>query len=484
MEPLLSVAEMQRVDALSADRVDDLMNAAGFSVAMSAAVMGAGYGSEVHVLVGRGNNGGDGYVAARHLARRGAVVTVHYNGIPAPDSASWRAMAAAQRAGIRLRPIGGVVEGDLVVDALFGTGIRGELPAAVVPWTATDMPVLSVDVPSGMSGDTGLADGPAFRAQRTATFHMLKAGHLLGDGPDRCGTVDLYDIGLHGGEAAMWRFTDDDVVTCSRPRTMHKWSAGAVATIGGTPGLTGAAVLAARAAIASGAGVSAILTTARIAQTYEVIAPDIVAISAGDRDSWDADSAAAALSVIDRFGSLIVGPGLEPADARFVEYLAERFAGTLILDAGALNALQNVEALASRVGGTVLTPHAGEFKRLTGSTPSPMAVSELSARSGAVVVAKGNPTFVAAEGRLVIVDSGGPELATIGTGDVLAGMIGAFSACGVPLSDAAATAAHLHGLAGRSLAERETVSAPALVWEIGATLANVTSSVADPRRAQ
>jgi NAD(P)H-hydrate epimerase len=482
MEPVLSVAEMQRVDAMSADQVDALMDAAGFSVAMSAAVMGAAYGTDVHVLAGSGNNGGDGYVAARYLSRRGVAVIVHHNGIPVPDTVAWRAMRAAQTAGVRVQPMGAVVDGDLIVDALYGTGFRGELPAVAVPWTAAEIPVLSVDIPSGVSGDTGMASGPAFRAQRTATFHMLKTGHMLGDGPDRCGTVDLYDIGLRGGEPAMWRFTDADVVTCARPRTAHKWSVGAVATIGGTPGLTGAALLAARAAIASGAGMSAILTTSGTAAAYETMAPDLVAIRACDLDSWD-DDASQILSHLERFGSLIVGPGLEPANAHFVAHLAEGFSGTLILDAGALNALENLDVLAKRSGGTVLTPHAGEFKRLTGSAPSPGTVRELAERAGAVVVAKGSPTIVAGEGHLVVVDSGGPELATIGTGDVLAGMIGAFTACGIPLIEAGASAAHLHGVAGRTLADRETVSAPALVWEIGATLSTFTSTSVDPRRA-
>lgn len=482
MEPVLSVAEMQRVDALSLDRVDALMDAAGFSVAISAAVMGAAYGSQVQVLTGAGNNGGDGYVAARYLLRRGVAVTVRHNGVPARDTAAWRAMRSAHAAGVRMEPLGDVVEGDLVIDALYGTGFRGALPDVAIPWTATDIPVLSVDIPSGVSGDTGMATGPAFSAQRTATFHTLKTGHLLGDGPDRCGTIDLYDIGLRGGEPKMWRFTDEDVATCARPRTAHKWSAGSVATIGGTPGLTGAALLAARSAIASGAGMSAILTTSGTASTYEAMAPDLVAIRACDLDSWG-DDASGALSHLDRFDSLIVGPGLEPADPRFVAQLADGFAGTLILDAGALNSMEHLDVIAKRTGSTVLTPHAGEFRRLTGSVPGPEAVRDLAARSDAVVVAKGNPTIVADERRLVIVDSGGPELATIGTGDVLAGIIGAFTACGIPAFDAAASAAYMHGVAGNSLAEREVLSAPALVWEIGATLSGFTSSVVDPRRA-
>ena len=216
--------------------------------------MGAAYGATVHVLAGRGNNGGDGYVAARYLSRRGVAVTVHHNGVPAPDTVAWRAMRAADRSGVRIQPLGDVIDGSIIVDALYGTGFRGDLPAVAAPWATTDIPVLSVDIPSGVSGDTGIAEGQAFRAQRTATFHMLKTGHLLGDGPDRCGVIDLYDIGLRGGEPSVWRFTDADVARCTRLRTDHKWSVGAVATLGGTPGLTGAALLAARSAIVSRTG--------------------------------------------------------------------------------------------------------------------------------------------------------------------------------------------------------------------------------------
>jgi len=480
MEPVLTVAEMQRVDAMALDRADALMDAAGFSVAMSAAAMGASYGTVVHVLAGRGNNGGDGYVAARYLARRGVAVSVHHNGLPDSDSVSGRALQAALREGIRIEPLSGVVAGDLIIDALYGTGFRGALPAVAIPWTETGIPILSVDIPSGVSGDTGAATGPAFHAQRTATFHTLKTGHLLGDGPDLCGVTDLYDIGLTGGEPAMWRFTNADVDPCLRQRTAHKWSVGAVASVGGTPGLTGAAVLAARAAIAAGAGMSAILTTSGTAQAYEIMAPDIVAILASGSERWG-DDASEALSHLERFGSLIVGPGLEPAHARFVAGLVAGFTGTLILDAGALNVLDEGDLASRRSSGTVLTPHAGEFKRLTGSIPTPDSVRALAARTGAVVVAKGNPTLIAGDGHLIVVDSGGPELATMGTGDVLAGMIGALTACGMPMIEAAATAAHLHGVAGRSLADKETVSAPALVWEIGATLSGFTSNDADPR---
>ena len=469
MERILSVAAMIEVDASSQRPVDHLMDAAGYGVALSAASMGIGYASVVHVLAGSGNNGGDGYVAARYLRRRGAAVTVHALSAPKAGSPAARAADAAVRAGVRVISLGGVHSGDLVIDALFGTGFRGKLPGEVLPWIESGIAVLAVDVPSGVSGDTGTVEGPAFTAKRTATFHALKTGHVLGEGPDRCGEIDVYDIGLEGGTPAMYRFATRDVVVPHRARTAHKWSAGAVATIGGVPGLTGAALLAARSAIVSGAGVSSILTTAATVSAYESLAPDLVTIQASESSSWR-DHASEVLALMGRYDTLVLGPGLEPVSSVFVERIIRQFDGTVVVDAGALNALPRWDVLGERTGPTVITPHAGEFKRLTGDEPTPEAARWLHDATGAVVVLKGNPTFVTGEDQLVV-DTGGPELATIGTGDVLAGMIGAFTASGIPTLNAVAGAAYLHGLAGSRLASRQTVTAPDLIREVGVVVA-------------
>jgi NAD(P)H-hydrate epimerase len=480
MEPILSVAAMIDVDASSHRSVDELMDAAGFSVALSAAAMGVGYASVVHVLVGKGNNGGDGYVAARYLRRRGAAVTVHAYGEPEDGTPVARAAAAAKRAGVRVVPISKASDGDLVVDALFGTGFRGSLPDEVLPWVETGVPVLAVDVPSGLSGDTGIAEGPTFTATRTATFHALKTGHVLGEGPDRCGAVDVYDIGLEGGDPSMYRYTLGDVVVPTRARAVHKWSAGAVATIGGVPGLTGAALLAARSAIAAGSGVSSILTTAATVSAYEALAPDLITIQASESNNWR-DHASEVLALIGRYDTLILGPGLEPVSAVFVEKVIRQFDGTIVVDAGALNALARWDSLGDRAGPTVVTPHAGEFQRLTGDDPTPQASRWLNEATGAVVVLKGNPTFVTGDEQIVV-DVGGPELATIGTGDVLAGMIGAFTAAGIPTLDAVASAVYLHGAAGARLAARQIVTAADLVSEVAVVVADLKRGAALPGR--
>ncbi|MCL1598694.1 MAG: NAD(P)H-hydrate dehydratase, partial [Actinomycetia bacterium] len=304
----------------------------------------------------------------------------------------------------------------------------------------------------------------------------LKTGHVLAEGPDRCGAVDVYDIGLEGGTPAMYRYTSRDLTVPFRHRTAHKWSAGAVATVGGVPGITGAAVLAARSAIASGAGVSSILTTAATVAAYETLAPDLVTIQASESSSWR-DHASEVLSLMDRYDTLILGPGLEPVSSVFVERIVRQFDGTVIVDAGALNALARWDVLGERAGPTVITPHAGEFKRLTGDEPTPEAARWLHDATGAIVVLKGNPTFVTGEDQIVV-DTGGPELATIGTGDVLAGMIGAFTAAGIPTLEAVASATYLHGLAGSRLGSRQTVTAPDLVREAAVVVAEVAHEAA------
>lgn len=468
MQPILSVAEMRRVDAETTADIDRLMDMAGYGVALSAAQMGAGYGCRVHVIVGRGNNGGDGYVAARYLVRRGATVVAHQVGEPEPDTPAGRALVAAASSGVTIKPIGPPESGDLLIDAFVGTGFRGELPDTVVLWTQVPYPVLAVDVPSGIDGDTGYAPGPVFRANRTASFHMYKTGHFLGDGPDLCGAVDLYDIGLEGGEPDMYLMTGTDVVVPERSRTANKWTAGSVGVIGGVPGLTGAALFAARGAMASGAGASVLFTTAATAPAYAAMAPEIPTMQASETSSWR-NHASEVLALLARFDVLVIGPGLEPVASEFVEHILEGFNGPAVVDAGALKALTGLGVLAARAAPTVLTPHGGEFKRLTGLDPGPATARWLADESGSVVLMKGNPTLVVSD-TTVVVDTGGPELATIGTGDVLAGMIASFLANDIDPAVAAASAAYLHGVAGARVASRNLVTPSELLDEVSSVV--------------
>jgi hydroxyethylthiazole kinase-like uncharacterized protein yjeF len=467
MRPIITPAESNRLDMASAEPVAVLMERAGLGVALAAVEMGVGYGSRVSILTGRGNNGGDGYVAARYLAGRGVAVTVHSLGFPKGDHAPARKEAhAAVRAGVRVETLGSPVASDLVIDALFGVGFHGELPESIVPWTRVDTPVLAVDVPSGLDATAGTVDGAAFTARRTVTFHALKTGHVLGEGPDRSGEISVVDIGLSVERPELLLCEEDDAPRPVRERTAHKWSAGSVLVVGGSPGLTGAAMLAARAALHAGAGAAAIAAPGELQPIYAALSAGVMSFPVGDGVRFTETDITAVLNRADRYDVMVLGPGLGPVPEGFVSGLVAGWDGGLLLDADGLNALSGVDALVARTAPTVLTPHPGEFRRLTGSGPTYEAASALSATTGDVVLLKGSPTFVVGPDRWVVT-TGGPELATIGTGDVLSGAIGAYWAGGLDAATAARSGAFWHGIAGKRLAERRTVTAEGLALEIG-----------------
>ncbi len=478
MKPVITPAESARLDANSPVPVATLMERAGVAVAVAAAGMGAGYGRRVAVLAGPGNNGGDGYVAARHLARRGAAVAVHALGYPRGDGGPARAAAlAAVDEGVRVLPLDRPQPADLVIDALFGAGFRGELPAGAAAWARAGGRVLAVDVPSGLDAATGEVRGAAFTAERTVTFHALKVGHLLGEGPDRSGEITVADIGLPpypdpphlagpGAGPELLLCEQEDAPLPARARTDHKWSAGAVLVVGGSPGLTGAPLLAARAALHFGAGSVAIACPGALAPLYEAMAPGLMTAAVGAGHRFDPSDLADLLERARRYDVLALGPGLGPDMDKFVAGLVEGWEGKLVVDADGLNALPPPRSVARRTGETILTPHGGEFRRMTGHPPGYEAAFDHARRARAVVLLKGNPTL-AVGGEKWVITSGGSELATIGTGDVLTGMVSALWAQGLGAEAAARSAAYWHGRAGAALAETETVTAERLATAIG-----------------
>ncbi|HEX5630702.1 MAG TPA: NAD(P)H-hydrate dehydratase, partial [Acidimicrobiia bacterium] len=423
------------------------------------------YGTRVIVLTGTGNNGGDGWVAARHLRRRGVDVTVRSLGYPKGDTSPRRLAAiAAIHDGVPVSPVGDPEPADLVIDALFGSGFHGTLPDVVVPWTEHPAPVLAVDLASGLDGTTGAAEGAVFRATRTVTFGALKTGHLIGVGPDVSGEVEVVDIGL-GGESPEWLLCEDaDSEVPARPRTAHKWSAGAVGVVGASPGIAGAAVLAARSALNFGAGAVRLIVPGGVAATVAAMDPGLLTTAVRTGDRFAAADVAAVIAAAERCDVLAIGPGLGETTG-FVSGLLAAWSGPVVLDADAIAAV-TVDQLAGRKAPTVITPHAGEFARLTGETASPAAAAALAERTGCVVLLKGSPTFVMGAERWVVT-AGTQALATIGTGDVLTGMVAALQARGMPAAAAARAAAHRHGRAGRNLESTTTVTATALVDEIG-----------------
>ncbi len=468
MKPVLTAAQSAALDEASDEPVEVLMERAGLAVALAAVDMGIGYGSRIVVLAGPGNNGGDGYVAARYLHQRGVSVEVLALAEPRASGAKW-AEGTARMAGVRVRPWTDPYPVDLIIDALFGAGFRGNLPDGTIPWARASQRVLAVDVPSGLNATDGTSGGTTFRAERTVTFQTPKVGHFVGIGPDVSGRIDVVDIGLPDGEAEFYQCESTDAPLPGRARTVHKWSAGSLAVVGGAPGMTGAALLAAWSALGAGAGSVSIVSPASARPIYAAAAPGVLTHSVGHGDVFLTEHAVEVLDYADRFDVLAVGPGLGKGVEGFVRVLLERWPGPLVLDADGINALPDIERLATRSAPTIITPHAGEFRRLTGRDAGYLEAAALAREAGVVVVLKGNPTFVAGD-EVFVVDTGGPELATIGTGDVLTGMIAAFLASGMASEVAARSAAYWHGRAGASLAERENVTATALAAEVGKVL--------------
>lgn len=442
------------------------MERAGLAVAVAAAQVGAGYGRRVLVLAGPGNNGGDGYVAARHLLERGAAVEVRAFGDPKSEVSAHMA-SEARRAGIPIAALEEPEPADLIIDALFGVGFRGSLPKALQAWTATGADVVAVDVPSGLDAATGRVEGAAFEAVRTVTFQALKTGHLVEEGPDRCGRVDVVDIGLPLAEPDLWLCEETDAPRPERPRRAHKWSVGAVLVVGGSPGISGAALLAARSALLGGAGSVGIACPGQLQAWYETMSPGLLTFGLGKGERLSSSDLDDLLAAAGRFDVLAVGPGLGDEAGDLMAGLLERWEGPLVLDADGINALAR-PALLRRPGSTIVTPHEGEFARLTGWEANHHNAARLAKETDAVVLLKGNPTFVMGpRSPGWVITTGGPELASIGTGDVLTGLVAAFRSRGLGDLEAARSAAYWHGRAGSALASRGTVTAEALAEEVG-----------------
>lgn len=447
MKPVLTAAEYRRVDKAWQGDLAAAMDRAGHAVALAAVRHGAGYGKRVAVLAGPGNNGGDGYVAARYLKRRGAFVKVRALGEPGTEVAE-RASAATRADGIEVVELGRPDPGtDLVIDALFGGGVRGRLPLSVVNWMDTPAPVVAVDFPTGLDADTGEVSQRAFRAVETVTFGAMKTGHVMGRGPEHCGVVTLADIGIEGGEPSFFIAEEEDAARPARDRKTHKWDAGAVLVVGGSTGMVGASIFAGRSALAFGAG-SVVVASPRSDLIHQ-IAPELPTLEFDDAEER-----------LDRFDVVIAGPGLAEGDASAARPLIAK-AEKVILDAGGLTP-EMLSAAGEGGGEVVVTPHSGEFARLAGHGGGAYAARALARRHGVLVLLKGNPTMVTDGGKPVLVRTGGPELASIGTGDVLAGMIGALWARGLDARDAAISGAYWHGVAASEMARWGTVTADRL----------------------
>ncbi|HEY1933471.1 MAG TPA: NAD(P)H-hydrate dehydratase [Acetobacteraceae bacterium] len=390
------------------------------------------------VLCGPGNNGGDGYVAARLLAQQGWPVAV---AALAPPRAGSDAAAAARHwhGPVAAFTPAEAARAGLVIDAVFGAGLARDVAGEVADTLRAARQVVAVDVPSGVDGATGAVRGYAPQAVLTVTFFRLKPGHLLLPGRDLCGEPVLADIGMPAGVLGEPRTFLNAPGLWELPRPApdgHKYSRGHVTVLGGAA-MTGAARLAADAARRAGAGMVTIAAQGR-GDVYRAGAPGLI-VSEAPLPELLADA---------RRHVWVCGPGLgvDAAKAALPALLAAR--RTVVVDADALTAFaDDPEGLR---GAAVLTPHAGEFARVFGAAGDDRLAAARAAavRTGAVVLLKGSDTIIAApDGRAAINASAPPWLATAGAGDVLAGMIAGLLAQGLPAWGAAAAAAFLHGRA-------------------------------------
>ena len=471
---LVTVAGMRAVDAEAIARGTTgfaLMRRAGTAVAARAEIM-AGEGGEILVLCGPGNNGGDGFIAAQELVEAGYPVSLRLlgdrsllKGDAALAAAAWSGDAAP------LDEAGDWSGFTLIIDALFGAGLSRDLDGvaaqAIARAEAARVPILSVDVPSGIDGDTGAVRGATMRATETVTFVAAKPGHLLLPGRSHLGRLHVVDIGTGPesldaglgatGPAILRNGPDWWGKDLPRPgEASHKFTRGHVVVLSGPAYKTGAARMAARAALRVGAGlVSMASPTSALAEN----AAHLTAImlrpceTADDLDDLLAD---------ERLNAILAGPGLGTGDAtRDLVAVAAQAGRCLVLDADALSSFKGQAALlaahiADGGGSAVLTPHEGEFSRLFAGTEAEDPAHGKLERArraagliGAVVVLKGADTVIAApDGRAAINVHGTPYLATAGSGDVLAGLVAGLLAQGMAPFEAACAAVWMHGDAG------------------------------------
>jgi NAD(P)H-hydrate epimerase len=427
LEPLYTADEMRAAEARYPgfpDTAPELMQRAGHAVAVE--LMRAHPDARrVAVVCGGGSNGGDGRIAADVLRSAGV------DAVETDD------------------PVGF----DVVVDALFGTGFVGaprEGAAALIERiNAAGVPVVAVDLPSGVDASTGEVAGVAVRADLTVTFHGRKVGHAVAPGRHHAGTVVVADIGLERSSTRARRVGEAILGTVTRRGARDSKFSAAVGVVGGAPGTTGAAVLAARAALRADAGYVTLCVPEACLPIAEMLALEPVKTGFGGDDALET-----VLGALARAGAVAIGPGLGRAhDAgALVRGLLEALEVPVVVDADGLYGLVPV----TRAHPTVLTPHAGELGRLLERSAAWVDAHRLEAaveaadRFDAVVVLKGADTLVVApdEGALVV-DHGPPSLATAGTGDVLTGVVAAFLAKGMEPAHAAAAAVTAHGIAAQ-----------------------------------
>ena len=441
----------------------------------------------VSIVCGKGNNGGDGLVVARFLHDAGVPVAVFLTS-PAdelsPDAAS--NLQRLERSGITVQPFPAgdrgvelLQETDLVVDALLGIGARGvvrpDLAAVIKAMNESRRPVVSVDMPSGVEADTGCAPGPCVSASATVTFGLAKVGQLLYPGRSFCGDLELVEIGfpqesIDACATHTYLISSEKVASVipERAPDLHKGDCGNVAVVAGSVGMTGAAALTADSALLAGAGSVRLGVPASLNDILEVKLTEVMTRplpEVGRRRCLSLRSLGDIELMAERADCVAIGPGIgthrETSELvrRFVSrHLESDAVRPLIIDADGINAFAGFTDILKKATPerpVILTPHLGEFSRLTDVGKATLAANRIDCATtfatefGVVLVLKGAPTVVALpDGRALLNPTGNPGMATAGSGDVLTGVIAALVAQGLPPAHAASAGVYLHGLAG------------------------------------
>lgn len=477
MRFVLTPVEAAELDRASQERgitADMLMEAAGREVADAALrLLGGAYGRRAVVVCGKGNNGGDGLVAARHLDRAGVRTTVLLldEALRGPAATN---LERLEHTGVRIRPFSAAAaareleRADVAVDAIFGTGFHGVPDGphaeAIAALNTAAVPLVAVDIPSGVDGETGAVEGEAVKADLTVTFGAAKPGLFLPPGATHAGVIEIEPIGfpaeLVRSDLLLVEAEDVASVLPARQPESHKRSVGYAVVVGGSRQMTGAVALAGAAAYRAGAGLVAVAVPEGILPVAQVAVREAVFVALPETSSGSVAGGSERLDeVLGQAGALAIGPGMT-TDERTTAWVREMVRSSevpVVLDADGLNAFAGrAEDLADRKADLIVTPHVGEFARLAGVSAREVEgdrvrrIRDLASRTGATVLLKGSRTLIAAPDGIVRINpTGGPFLATGGTGDVLTGTIAAFVARGCAPIDAASSAAYVHGIAGR-----------------------------------
>ncbi len=521
--------EMRRLDALTIESGtpgDVLMERAG---SLAAEVLRKRFARElsrgVVVVAGKGNNGGDALVIARHLRRRRVAVSVFLAAPPTRlqgdalvNLSRWKRMRGSVT---EIEP-GGVLalakatsQAGVLVDGLFGIGLRGAVDepsrAIIETLNAAPAPILAVDVPSGLDADRGVPLGAAVQATVTVTFGFPKIGLLVHPGAELAGEVVVADIGIDPGALARATprgrlLTPDSVAAALPPRLSdsHKGSYGHLLIAAGALGKSGAALLCGRAALRAGAGLVTLVSPAPALTGVLVATPELMTEPLADENGgwrFEADKPAALLAALEGKDAVVLGPGIgvTPATRALTRWLVESCPVPLVIDADGLNCLvDDVSRLQHKRSSIVLTPHPGEMARLVGCSTAEIqrdrvgAARLLAENQGVVVVLKGSRTVIASPSGLVAINpTGNPGMASGGMGDALAGIIGSLLAQGLGVGEAAETGVLWHGAAADRVARRRGEAGllasdvieelPPTLLEMQADLFGVARLATDPR---